>query len=87
VQRSVIFLKNKFNRRNLCHYKFRWDDQGRGGTNSFRRILEAERTSWPSLEVIDDENDEIHGRGMKRKATYFCIAVFYSNRRTQNENI
>jgi hypothetical protein len=24
-----------------------WDDQGRDGKNSFRRILEAERTSWP----------------------------------------
>jgi hypothetical protein len=23
-----------------------WDDQGRGGKNSFRRILEAERTNW-----------------------------------------
>jgi hypothetical protein len=24
-----------------------WDDQRRDGKNSFRRILEAERTSWP----------------------------------------
>jgi hypothetical protein len=24
-----------------------WDDQRRDGKNNFRRILEAERTSWP----------------------------------------
>jgi hypothetical protein len=38
------------------HYKYiaigqqaeeMWDDQGRDAKNSFRRILEAERTSWP----------------------------------------
>jgi hypothetical protein len=33
-----------------------WDDQGRDGKNSFRKILEAEQTSWPSLEVTDDDN-------------------------------
>jgi hypothetical protein len=33
-----------------------WDDQRRDGKNSFRRILEAERTSWP-IEVIDDDGD------------------------------
>jgi hypothetical protein len=34
------------------------DDQGRDGNNSFRRILRRNGPVGPSLEVIDDDDDD-----------------------------